>query len=329
MTKMGKKEKIFEIIRNFADNMMPEDVQYHFRKWLLSGNDDLEKSGSLFRYWNSLEGVESDTETIEGLTRIHKEISVSERARKRTFVLRIAGIAAAAVVLVAAQFLAYRYFTRPADDIYLLTAEDSKGAFTLPDGSKVWLNGSSSLRYSKDFLQDGRSVYLEGEAFFDVVKGSDKFVVKTEYLDVTVHGTRFNVDVRPDNDYAEVVLQSGIISLDGESFASPVFLSPGDKFSMSLSDHSADVEKVKAENYSRWTGNEMVLFNEPLRDILVSMAHWYDVDIETRGSVDEGIRLSMTVSTQSLEDMLKYISMISDITYEIHDNGNVVIMPKI
>lgn len=325
---MGDRKKISDIVRSFADNMMPEDVQYHFRRWIISRENYAEKSEALRNYWDSLEGVKSDKETYQDLSRIRREISAYEDIRKRSLVMKVAGIAAAAVILIAAQVLLYRYFTRPADDVYLLAAEDSKGAFVLPDGSKVWLNGGSSLRYSKDFIQDGRSVYLEGEAFFDVVKERKSFVVRTACLDVTVHGTRFNVDVRPENNYAEVVLQSGKVSLDGDSFPSPLVLSPGDRFHMSLTDHTADVKKVKTVNYSRWTGKEMVLFNEPLDDILVSMAHWYGVNIETRGHIDENIHLSMTVSTQSLEDMLKYISMISDIDYEMLDSGDVVIVPK-
>lgn len=324
---MANNKKISYIIKNFVAKDMPQNIQCLFRQWLLSTDEESEKTTSLFEYWESLDNTVANSATFLSLEKLKNKISGGDKKRRQNFVFRVITVTAAATVIILFQVFLYKYLSRPQDDIYLLTAENSKGAFVLPDGSKVWLNENSVLKYSKDFSSYNRNVYLSGEAYFDIVKEKNKFVVETDFFDITVHGTKFNVNVQNDNDFAEVVLQKGKISLDGKYFSDELFLNPGDKFVMSKLNIKGSLEKVNALNYSRWIEQEMSLFNEPLMDIFTSMAHWYNVNIIVDDNVDVSMCLSMTIRRQSLEDMLKYISIVTDIDYNIAER-NVTITPK-
>ena len=80
----------------------------------------------------------------------------------------------------------------------------------LPDGTKVWLNQSSVLKYPRAFEGKERHVYLDGEAYFEVARNHEKpFTVKSQAMDVRVLGTSFNIKCRPDNSFAETTLGRG------------------------------------------------------------------------------------------------------------------------
>jgi len=84
----------------------------------------------------------------------------------------------------------------------------------LPDGTKVWLNAESSLKYQVPFIQKNRKIYLEGEAFLDVAKNKKSpFIVTAANTSVEVTGTRFNVKAYPTESFVAVALQEGSVKL--------------------------------------------------------------------------------------------------------------------
>ena len=187
-----------KIIRAYLYNPMPEKVQRQFRSWCLREEGSHEKTEALREEWERLDPaavLPTDEEAYRGkLARLHGEMRPPLRLRTIPLSRRAAAVAAAVVVLaMSVEFFVVRHLTADSTTV-LVTAENSKGRFTLPDGSVVWLNADSRLAYSNRFVDsEKREVRLEGEAFFDVRRDTLRpFEVTMGDLEVRVLGTRFN-----------------------------------------------------------------------------------------------------------------------------------------
>ncbi len=156
----------------------------------------------------------------------------------------------------------------------------------LPDQTRVTLNANSQLKFKKAWSEDHtREVWLEGEAFFEVVKQPDaidgRFIVHTRRLDVEALGTSFNVRARDDK--TQVVLKTGKVKLH-PAHSSPgesdVFLEPGDM--ATLSDDRWVKTQVDPLRYSSWQDNRLFFNNESIRDIARRLkdTYGYEVTVE-------------------------------------------------
>jgi ferric-dicitrate binding protein FerR (iron transport regulator) len=141
------------------------------------------------------------------------------RAKRYRLARWIAGYAAAVVLLVFATWkITLTTLTPPAKEVVAVQQElyapaGQRARITLPDGSTVWLNAGSTLRYPSVFSGE-RRVNLTGEAFFDVARDPDKpFVVSTASLEITALGTQFNVYSYPNAEYASTSLVDGSVKV--------------------------------------------------------------------------------------------------------------------
>lgn len=148
---------------------------------------------------------------------------------------------------------------------------------SLADGTKVWLNSQTRLRFPVAFGKDRRDVYLEGEAYFDVAKDSLRpFHVNLSKVDIEVLGTSFNVRGYADESDIETVLEEGRVQVKYSTGV--VVLKPGDK-AVYNSDGRMEVKPVDTELYTAWHLGRYVFDKEPLENILRLFARWYDIEV--------------------------------------------------
>jgi len=146
----------------------------------------------------------------------------------------------------------------------------------LSDGTKIWLNAESELKYPVSFTGNERRVYLKGEAFFDVTKNekSPFKVVSNDHV-ISVLGTEFSIRAYSDEKYITTTLESGKVSIDaGNRHAE---LLPGQQSNVSNSEMS--VKDVNTQLYTAWHNNKYVFDNQSLREILHTLSRWYDMDV--------------------------------------------------
>lgn len=183
--------------------------------------------------------------------------------------------AAAAIVL----FFGVAYFFRP------VTVTAPRGDFaqvTLPDGSEVQLNSESTLTYRAHFLAS-RHVRLEGEAFFEVAKDDDRFVVETFNARTTVLGTTFNVRARSDEPRANttVVVASGkvrLLAMDGDD---GVVLAAGQQSRVAeRAEHPTNPERVALTRRLAWRTGGFAFSDQPFAVIFNEIERRYDVEIQ-------------------------------------------------
>lgn len=148
---------------------------------------------------------------------------------------------------------------------------------TLPDGTEVYLNSQTELRFPDNFNNSAeRVVYVSGEAFFKVKKNEEQpFIVKCRDYSVKVLGTTFNISDYSDNDYSHTTLAEGKVELnfDGHN----ILLKPGQQARLQAG--SMEVKEVNVENYTTWMNNNFRFESENIEEILKRISRWYAVDV--------------------------------------------------
>lgn len=210
----------------------------------------------------------------------------------------------------------------------LITAKGSKGKFTLPDGTVVWLNSESRLVYPDQFADGKRTVNLVGGAYFEVVRDEEKpFIVKAGDVDVEVLGTSFNISSYPFKENIETALLSGSVKISGPSVHREVYLKPNEVFEYKKDLQAATVKSANASLYADWIKDRLVFDNRPLSDILISMEGWYNIDIVCPEKFAGSTYMSFTIRQEDIDEILRAMSFIIPISYQIK-NGKAFIMPK-
>jgi len=176
--------------------------------------------------------------------------------------------------------------TSPVEQLTLSTPKGSTYAVTLPDGSKVWLNAATKLRYPSRFAGAERKVYLEGEAYFSVKKGSLPFRVASKGQLVEVLGTAFNLSAYGDDGESRTTLVEGSLRITAR--AGDVLLRPGQQ-AVTRGD-ALEVRPVDPTPFTAWKDGLFYFERTSPQDAIAQLARWYDLGVVYEGKVSaEGI----------------------------------------
>ena len=182
-------------------------------------------------------------------------------------------------------------------------------SLTLSDGSHVWLNAGSKLKYPEVFAGDHREVYLEGEAYFKVTKNKARpFVVKSQGQEIKVLGTSFNVRNRPNEDLAETTLISGAVSLRFNNDSVPVRLNPNEQITYSKSNQSIRKDTVVAHEYIAWATEKMTFDNDRFTDVISYLEDKYQLQIICPEEIADTLYLTLVVRNETKEEIFKEIA---------------------
>lgn len=180
---------------------------------------------------------------------------------------------------------------------------------TLADGTKVWVNTASSLRYPTVFTGNERSVELTGEAYFEVKHDGNKpFAVRTSHFTVNVLGTAFNVSAYGDDEQQQVVLEKGSVSLTANVKDGSQLLSPGQLASYTTGAGKLAVSAVNTDEYVSWRKGYLNLKRTPWEQLIKRLSRYYDVSIHTTVPAFKEETFSGRLDLQAnLEDMMNLI----------------------
>lgn len=178
---------------------------------------------------------------------------------------------------------------------------------TLPDGSKVWLNAASSLRYPADFSGNERKVVLTGEGYFEVTEDKQRpFIVESNGQSLQVLGTSFNVNAYTDEATVTTTLVSGSVKLYRTPDGPSQQLQPGEQATMRANDFG--IKQVDVDDYVFWKTGLIVLNDADLPAIIRQVERWYDVEFimpEVSTSVKVFGELRRDVRLSEILDALK------------------------
>lgn len=213
----------------------------------------------------------------------------------------------------------------------MLTIQTPRGAtyaVSLSDGTKVWLNSSSSLRYSSNLLNSDqqRVVYLDGEAYFEVNKNEKHpFIVKSRKQDVTVLGTHFNINAYADEEEVKTTLLEGRVKVAlPESEASAVYLNPNQQAILSAEEFK--ITTVDTDIALDWKSGQFHFDREKLPVIMRKIARWYDVDIAYDPAYSRNNFSGIVAREKTLKEVLTMLELTGLVHFKI-EGRRVLVMP--
>ena len=194
----------------------------------------------------------------------------------------------------------------------------------LSDGSKVWLNSMTELRFPVAFTGEERKVYLTGEAYFEVAPDSKHpFIVVTEEgMEVKVYGTEFNMSTYQ-HGVVQTVLVSGKVGIRVNATGKEVMLAPKQMAEYSEKTGMVRVEEADPYRYIAWKDGEFVFERETIEEIMERLGRWYDVKVFYENESLKQKRFTGVIGRyENIEQVLRLIEGPATLRFEV--KGNVV-----
>lgn len=184
----------------------------------------------------------------------------------------------------------------------------------LPDGSKVWLNSESTIRFKIPFEPDSRKVELNGEAFFAVEKDVQRpFHVHSGKVNVTVLGTKFNYKAFAEDPSVEVVLAEGKVSLTTDGAGKEIIMNPGERAVVNKTSYRATVSSENIGKYIAWQEGKLVFDECPMPEIAKQLERWYGIEVIIDDPKIQNYRITTTFENESLHQVLELIALSSPV----------------
>ncbi|MCQ6961186.1 FecR family protein [Mucilaginibacter aquariorum] len=206
----------------------------------------------------------------------------------------------------------------------LTTPRGGQYQLVLSDGTKVWLNAASSLKFPAIFTGKERNVELVGEAYFEVAKNKNMpFRVSTGKLNIEVLGTHFNVSAYQDDDAIKTTLLEGSVKLTTAN--NKALLKPGEQATLGQQQH-INIQSINTDDAVAWKNGYFVFNNENIQCIMKKISRWYDVEVVYYGKVDENDFGGTVSRFDSVNEVLKSLELTGTVHFKL-DGRRITVMP--
>ncbi|WP_337965547.1 DUF4974 domain-containing protein [uncultured Flavobacterium sp.] len=194
----------------------------------------------------------------------------------------------------------------------------------LADGTKVFLNAVSSIKYPTQFNGDTRMVELEGEAYFEVAKNKNKpFIVKSDNQSIEVLGTHFNVHAYANESIVKTTLLEGSVAVSFKN--QKAILKPGQQSNISENFSKIKIREVDTDEAIAWKNGRFKFDNADLKTVMRQLERWYGIKVEYRGDVSDVRFNGGTFMNKNLSEVLKVLEL-SDIKFKV-EGKTVIVYP--
>lgn len=197
------------------------------------------------------------------------------------------------------------------------------GEYTLKlsDGTIVYMNAMSSLRFPVHFKGNRREVELEGEAYFEVSKGQKPFIVKTHDLTVEVLGTVFNISSYTDDAMTRATLVEGSVRVTDNISGGKLLLKPSEQAAFDKETGTMSVGTVDIEQFTAWKSGYFYFKDWRLEDIMNHLARWYDINTFYQQNDIKNMRFGCNISRYGeIAPILKLLEQTNKITATLKGN---------
>ena len=375
-------DSIYMLIGKKLSNELDQAEQQQLNEWLEKSEenkklyDNISNDNEIIYLYKDLKNLNKDKARELTWMKIKEIEKMNEETEKRIyndlskkFRRSIIRYAAVIILIISIGWGSFTYFNISSKNNVLSLVQISapKGSRTnvlLADGTSVWLNAGSILKYANDYNKKNRVVFLEGEAFFDVKKNPHKpFFVKTPFLNMRVVGTTFNVKSYPEEGITQTTLVTGTVVLeresDKETGSAPVILKPNQRATfinsqnkMIVNDVIAEkstivthatplnivkeninhkdeiiiADKINVEKDISWKDGYLVIEHESLENLVITFARRYDVTFVFQSEDVKKYKYTGKINDLTLDQVLNAIKISSPIDY--HIEGKIVKISK-
>jgi transmembrane sensor len=211
----------------------------------------------------------------------------------------------------------------------LVVPRNRRITLVLSDGSKVWLNSESRLRYPEFFAENTRMVSLVGEAFFDVRKSDGMpFVVKTSEISVEVMGTTFNVTAYADENQISTTLVEGSVRVMEKDAITSCLLKPGERAVFSNDSKTFSVAETDTELYTSWINGYLKFSSESLEQVIHKLVRSYGIEMKIGDLALREYKFSGKLDLkETVSQVLDVVQLAAPLQYH-EENGTILILNK-
>jgi ferric-dicitrate binding protein FerR (iron transport regulator) len=206
----------------------------------------------------------------------------------------------------------------------LVTPRGKVYNLVLADGTKVWLNASSAIKYPVSFSSDIRKVYLTGEAYFEVARDTLKpFIVSTSEMDIEVLGTIFNVMAYPDDKVMETTLVSGQVKV--KAYKNNMILTPGMQAHIDKENKIVNQTKTDTDMFTSWRFGRYIFEYENLEGVMGKLSRWYDVQVSFADTEKKNLHFSGSLfKYKEIDETLHIIELATNVRFDRSENFIIV-----
>ena len=317
---------------------MKNENQYKWESWaeelhegntLSEGIDGREQEG---KDWNAVKRIFAVREKVEQIRRLGHEEAAWAKLKKQLSpkylwkeMLKYAAVFVAAIVISGLSFYTYESYKYSQSEYACITSPNGQITnVTLFDGTDVWLNAGSTLKYNQYFNRDDRKVFLDGEALFKVTKDTGKpFIVNAGKAQIKVHGTVFDVKAyRQESQITTVLLEGKVQFL---SRGKSVMMHPGEQLLFTKKTGQIAKNKVDTSKVTAWKGGKIYFNNETLENLILQLERWYEVKFRFENEHIKSYHFSGVINKdRSLNYTLKIIQDINKVNFEIKEDQIII-----
>ena len=320
---MYKEEEMEALIAKSFSGSISSAENNKLDAWIYESKDNLLHYQELKNLWQVLNpNFSPETiDVIEAERRFMEQLS-EKRFISSNLVIwwqRVAAILIFPVIILAGYLMYNQSFrTTPSEIAYqeITSPFGITSKVNLPDGTTVWLNSGSKLKYPVAFVSDERNVYLSGEGFFKV--HSDKihpFIVSTDKMVVKAPGTEFNIDAYSADSITAVTLIEGIVDVKiGNAFNET--LKPNQRIVLNSNSNTYSKTESDAQHWGVWKDGILAFRDQSLEDVFKRLGRTFNIDIKVKDSIVARQLYRATFEDESLDEILRLLKISAPIKYK-------------
>lgn len=325
---MKTQKEIERLLPAWFDGTLSSEEQDELRLWKEASEENARVFAEFEAVWEQTERLRSMKKYKEqaALANVHRKINKQQKPRFLQLFKTVAAVLVFPLLFSSVYFFLHDTKSEPVlsgQQWYTLkTGSGMRSEFQLPDGTNVWLNSNTTLRYPMAFSATAREVFISGEAYFDVAENQQKpFLVNTGKLTIQVTGTEFMASNYPDEHLTEIVLVEGSVNLCQTEATGKHNLihrmQPGDRAILEEGDNKLFVEQVNVAKYIAWKDGKLIFRDDAMTEVVRRLNRWYGVDIQLNEDHLEDYVYTATFEDESLFQVLDLLKLSAPIEYTI------------
>ncbi len=340
-----------EVLEKYFKNSCTAEELSSVLEWFEGSARTAEGKALLFQIWEQLSDEDSDYLVNFDLIldRIHQKANLDQskellekadhnliRNKRRkhyiSFLTRVAAVLFVPVFCFAL-YTSFKYQSVRHGQIFVnqafnevFSSVDAITKVTLPDGSKVWLNHSSRLKYPALFQGDSRTVELTGEGYFEVTPNPKiPFVVRAGEIRVVAHGTTFNILAYSDEDRIETSLINGVVEIQkSDAGSNTVYkLRPSELAIYQKSDKQIITHPIEDERYYSWKDGKLIFKKEPMSEVVKKLSRWFNVEIQIKDPELLELTYTATFVHETLPQIMELMTLVTPVNYTISNRKEI------
>ncbi len=321
------------IIEKYLEGRATESEMKELLDWLRKKENRFTFHSFSLDWKHSLGNDSIPAESRDGWTRLQEQLSQKSFTRyselnRLKFIFRVAAVFFFVVSLSLSAYLYVNHSVKTPEIYTSVFAEKGQiSKVELPDGSIVWLNSGSEIKYSNRFATENRNIQLTGEAWFHAAKNTElPMFVNCGEISVKVLGTQFNVTAYPETGFIDVVLEEGAVQLlnpDVESFS--YNLKPGERANFNTANRKVTVSNVNTSKFTSWKDGVINIYNQTLEELLARLELRYKQKFQFDPQLKD-IRYTFTIKNETLGEIILLMEKITPVK-AVQENDIITFKP--